>query len=208
MLLTLGSKRKKGFTLVELMITVAVIAILALVAAPGLFIYIPTYKVNSATKALTAQLQLARAEAIAKNLDYRIRIDQSGQTLFVERIEDDNSVTLIKKYLFELSGRANPDFPGVKVNRPSGVSFPPQSITENTSAAIAFGVPGGSATYNQLTFMPNGISNYGGEFYITHSSNTELYNTRAVQVQRAGIIRAFKYTPPDTETGDYKWEGF
>ena len=119
MLFTLSAKRKKGFTLVELMITVAVIAILALVAAPGLFIYIPTYKVNSATKTLTSQLQLARAEAIAKNLDYRIRIDQGGQTLFVERIEDDKSVTLIKKYLFELTGRTNPDFPGVKVNRPS-----------------------------------------------------------------------------------------
>ena len=56
-----------GFTLVELMVTMAVIGILALVAVPGMQAMINHSRLSGASGELTAALQLARSEAIRRN---------------------------------------------------------------------------------------------------------------------------------------------
>lgn len=60
-------KRKNaGFTLVELMVTLAVAAILLSIAAPSFSNFIQNNRITSATNHLVAHLQYARSEAITK----------------------------------------------------------------------------------------------------------------------------------------------
>ncbi|MCR6626714.1 MAG: GspH/FimT family pseudopilin [Pseudoxanthomonas sp.] len=60
-------KRARGFTLIELMVTIAVIALLAAVAAPAMVTLMNSNRLSSSAGELTAALQLARAEAVRRS---------------------------------------------------------------------------------------------------------------------------------------------
>lgn len=55
---------QQGFTLVELVVTVALVAVLATLAFPDFSEFVRQWRRDSATRALTTSLQLARSEAI------------------------------------------------------------------------------------------------------------------------------------------------
>lgn len=65
-----------GFTLLELMVTVAVAAILASLAAPSFRQYILNQRIKSASYDLISALSLARSEAITRNCN--VSVVQTG----------------------------------------------------------------------------------------------------------------------------------
>lgn len=60
-------KRHSGFTLVELMISVAVLAILASLALPEFKTWIANSRIRTAAETIRSGLQLARNEAVRRN---------------------------------------------------------------------------------------------------------------------------------------------
>ena len=60
--------RASGFTLIELMISITVMAILLVVVAPGLAGFVRTSKVRSAQSELVSSLRLARSEATKRGV--------------------------------------------------------------------------------------------------------------------------------------------
>jgi type IV fimbrial biogenesis protein FimT len=61
-----------GFTLIELMLCVALCAVLALIAAPSLQRWTEARRLEGAANELAADLRLARSEAIGRNQNVRI----------------------------------------------------------------------------------------------------------------------------------------
>lgn len=57
----------RGFTLVELMVTMAIMAVLVTIAAPSMSTMIESAKLSSASNGLLSHLRLARSEAIKRN---------------------------------------------------------------------------------------------------------------------------------------------
>jgi type IV fimbrial biogenesis protein FimT len=72
--------KKNGFTLMELMITIAVIAILVAIAAPSMSGLLERRKVHGAGEKLFADLTFAKTEAIKRNNTIRVSFTGNGAT--------------------------------------------------------------------------------------------------------------------------------
>ena len=84
--------RKRGFTLIELMIVVAMIAVIAAIALPRIDPFLPERRLRSAARLLSGAITLAYGEAIAKNKTYRLYMDTSTDQYWiteVKKLEDD-----------------------------------------------------------------------------------------------------------------------
>ncbi|MCC8362417.1 prepilin-type N-terminal cleavage/methylation domain-containing protein [Lysobacter sp. A6] len=68
----------RGFTLMELMITVAVLAVLAALAAPSLSDFFDRNRVRAAADDVVSLISNARAEAVRNDLDVNIAMRGSG----------------------------------------------------------------------------------------------------------------------------------
>ena len=78
--LALSANRQCGFTLVELMVTIALVAILTSLAVPSFGEMFRQWRRDSATRELLTSLQLARAEAIKTSRQIVVCPSTSGST--------------------------------------------------------------------------------------------------------------------------------
>lgn len=67
-----------GFTLIEIMVTIAIVAILSMMAAPSLTESIENGKVKTLSTELTAALYLTQSEAVKRGIQVSIRPQQTS----------------------------------------------------------------------------------------------------------------------------------
>ena len=69
------SSCERGFTLIELMITLGVFAVLTILALPSFNQWIANTKIRSTTESILAGFQLARTEAVRLNRGVRMTLN-------------------------------------------------------------------------------------------------------------------------------------
>ena len=133
----------RGFTLIELMIAVAIVAILVAVGAPSFASFIDSNRVRTETQRVAGLLALARNHAVSKNREVTVRIKvAAGSALNVGALDVDvytgagASQQFIQKSAGAVSGLAfglsNADIGGGATPQgPTGPTVGPGTVTSS-----------------------------------------------------------------------------
>ena len=194
-------KRKNGFTLIEMMIVTAVVAILAATAVPALNSWVPNYRLKKAAMDLQSNFQKAKMTAIKRNcnctinfnqvvggtnFDYVVFVDIDsdlvyGGDLTVDGLDNDNDGAIDDADEIEtiLSTIRLTDYRDVRFDTNQGADNDGIGFLDN-----GFG-------NKSLSFMPNGFSTdttgvlAGGTAFLINTNN----RTRRVIVSNSGSVK-------------------
>ena len=154
-----GLAGQRGFTLVELMVTVAVVGVIALIAVPGMQALVSNNRLTGMAGELTASLQLARSEAIRRNAPVTVCGTTDGSTCAAEAswerwivMGPDNAAGTVDVI------RDNAATGTVQISGPpAGIQFNPSGLT-NGQAALTVCVPTTNPPQNQrvITVLVSG----------------------------------------------------
>jgi len=92
-----GISGARGFTLVEILVTVALIGIISAIAIPDWGTVLLTFRLNGATRQVQSELHRIKMKAVTENVKFQLVYSENGQTYQVKR----NGVELETKSLPE-----------------------------------------------------------------------------------------------------------
>lgn len=167
-------RRQKGFSLVELMVVVAIIAVMALASTPNIVTGLPKYRVKNAARDLASKMRKARSIAVKKHRDVNVVFDTDNNRYSIDGVWFPGPVQNLSGYYG------------------SSVAFGASSATTNaTDGGGTLPDDYVSFTGNSVRFNAQGISNKMGYVYFTNSRG----NDYAVGVRNlAGAITVRRWT--------------
>jgi len=90
-------KRELGFTMIELLVAIVVLAILAAIAIPGFSRLLPNYRLRAAARDVYSNMQLAKMRAVRNNATWAIVFDTGANRYLVcsdDGVDDDWAATV------------------------------------------------------------------------------------------------------------------
>jgi prepilin-type N-terminal cleavage/methylation domain-containing protein len=168
-----------GFTIIEMMVTLIIIAIVLSFAIPSFFVWLPNYRLSSAARDLFSSMQQARMSAVKANGNYTINFDTANQIYTVL----DNSGGTVKTVNLSDYGSNIQYGNGAALNTFGGGAGFDDFVTY-------------TAPVNTATFTPRGLANEG-YVYLTNEKNTAY----VVGSQASGVIIMKKWS-----TSAVNWE--
>lgn len=182
MITTSNISREKGFSLIELLTVVSLMAILSAIAMPNLLKMMPGMRVNTATRQVVSKMLLLKMKAISENRKLRIGFTALGSQYTVQQDVNRNDWDASDPIIETLE-------------LPTGIIF-------GTNATIKPG--GGSVSCddgiclagNKASFTENGTVTSGTIYLIVKEDKgtSRTDRMRAISLNSTGRVQAWRYT--------------
>ena len=162
-----AARRERGFSVLELVIVLAIMLVLAAVGLPNLKAYSVEANLVAATRVFEAEFRLARSMAVRSGQQTAIRFEERGDQMQCSTYMDGNNNGVLSADIargidrrvsgpIDLAGRTS----GVRIAINAGVpSIPPETGPLSTVDPIRFGAS------NMVSFSPLGTAS-PGTFYL------------------------------------------
>ena len=144
-----SASAQKGFTLVEILIAVAIIGLMALIFYPNIMNTLETRKIEGSAREVLTALQRAKFQAVKTKLNHRVRFEASGEGWFYVIEKEDNptewnAMRGVLKKSIPSEFQVDVDFPS------ETVEFSPLGFVANYSS-----------TQNTITLQSLKLATYG-----------------------------------------------
>jgi prepilin-type N-terminal cleavage/methylation domain-containing protein len=181
--------KRNGFTLLEVLVTFVVLAIVAAITIPGFAKWLPDYRLRAAAREVYSNMQLAAMSAMKSNSDWAIVFDTAANRyLLCSDRGSDDSWSGTADNVVEKSVLLSNYESGVKYGH--GVAT--KSATTPPEALPADDV---SYQYNVAVFNPIGTGS-AGYVYLENDEGTITY---AAGTRSTGIILLRKWNSSNSE---------
>ena len=183
-------KNADGFTLVELITVMAIVAILAMFAIPSMVEALPNFRLKSAANELRASLQQARGLAVRENRDVQFVLDADakGFSFTANKGSADARTYQVKFSDYGTAGY--------------GLGKGTTEVTKDWDGVASAQV----ALPHTITFTSRGTAN-SVRIYLDNGLAEEKKNNLcyAVTVLATGFVRVHKYVPCAAEDKTTCW---
>jgi type IV fimbrial biogenesis protein FimT len=124
---------KRGFTLVEMMIVIAVLAIIAAIAAPNFQTYMAQRRLNGAARLVMTDLMDARMKAVSENNQFKVFFLDTHQ---YKVLDDENNNGTEDTGETSVTKDIQSNYPGVTLSASANPIFYPRGTAWGTTVTL------------------------------------------------------------------------
>ncbi len=187
-------KRELGFTMIELLVAIVVLAIVAAIAIPGFSRWLPNYRLKSATRDIYSNMQLAKLGAVRANTSWVIDFNRGAGSYTIwstgaNRIWDGGTGD---------DEQVRPGVDPVDLSKyGSGVGYGHGNATTPIGSVWGDDITYATPADNVVLFNPRGTCS-AGYVYLENEKDTTTYG---IGTMSTGVIRLKKWS-----SSKAKWE--